>query len=128
MSTQLSWTDLDERSVDTARILAADAVEKVGNGHPGTAISLAPVSYLLYQKLMAGDPSDPKWVGRDRFVMSAGHSSLTQYCQLFLAGYGLEVEDLAALRTEGSLTPGHPELGHTKGVECSRRPAGRGCG
>ena len=105
----LNWTDLDSRAVDTARILAADAVEKVGNGHPGTAISLAPVAYLLYQKVMVGDPSDPTWVGRDRFVLSAGHSSLTQYCQLFLAGYGLEVDDLAALRTEGSLTPGHPE-------------------
>ena len=122
----LNWTDLDSRAVDTARILAADAVEKVGNGHPGTAISLAPVAYLLYQKVMVGDPSDPTWVGRDRFVLSAGHSSLTQYCQLFLAGYGLEVDDLAALRTEGSLTPGHPEYGHTAGVECTTGPLGAG--
>ena len=122
----LDWTHLDTRAVDTARVLAADAVEKVGNGHPGTAISLAPVAYLLYQKVMTGDPADPTWVGRDRFVLSAGHSSLTQYCQLFLAGYGLEVPDLAALRTEGSLTPGHPEFGHTKGVECTTGPLGAG--
>ena len=124
--TDFTWTDLDQRAVDTARILAADAVEKVGNGHPGTAISLAPLAYLLYQKVMDGDPADPKWLGRDRFVLSAGHSSLTQYCQLFLAGYGLEVDDLAALRTEGSLTPGHPEFGHTLGVECTTGPLGAG--
>ena len=124
--TGFTWTDLDQRAVDTARILAADAVEKVGNGHPGTAISLAPLAYLLYQKVMDGDPADPKWLGRDRFVLSAGHSSLTQYCQLFLAGYGLEVDDLAALRTEGSLTPGHPEFGHTLGVECTTGPLGAG--
>ncbi len=122
----LSWNDLDSRAVDTARVLAADAVEKVGNGHPGTAISLAPVAYLLYQKVMTGDPSDPTWTGRDRFVLSAGHSSLTQYNQLMLAGYGLEVDDIAALRTEGSLTPGHPEYGHTAGVECTTGPLGAG--
>ena len=124
--TGFTWTELDQRAVDTARVLAADAVEKVGNGHPGTAISLAPVAYLLYQKVMKGDPADPRWVGRDRFVLSIGHSSLTQYCQLFLAGYGLEVEDLASLRTEGSLTPGHPEFGHTAGVECTTGPLGAG--
>lgn len=124
--TDFTWTELDRRAVDTARVLAADAVEKVGNGHPGTAISLAPLAYLLYQKVMAGDPADPAWVGRDRFVLSIGHSSLTQYCQLFLAGYGLEVDDLAALRTEGSLTPGHPEFGHTRGVECTTGPLGAG--
>ncbi len=124
--TDFTWTDLDQRAVDTARILAADAVEKVGNGHPGTAISLAPLAYLLYQKVMKGDPVIRRWVGRDRFVLSAGHSSLTQYCQLFLAGYGLEVDDLAALRTEGSLTPGHPEFGHTSGVECTTGPLGAG--
>lgn len=124
--TDFTWTELDRRAVDTARVLAADAVEKVGNGHPGTAISLAPLAYLLYQKVMTGDPADPRWVGRDRFVLSAGHSSLTQYCQLFLAGYGLEVEDLASLRTEGSLTPGHPEFGHTAGVECTTGPLGAG--
>ena len=106
--------------------LAADAVEKVGNGHPGTAISLAPLAYLLYQKVMASDPADPSWVGRDRFVLSIGHSSLTQYAQLFLAGYGLEVADLAALRTEGSLTPGHTEFRHTAGVECTTGPLGTG--
>lgn len=124
--TEFTWSELDQRAVDTARILAADAVEKVGNGHPGTAISLAPVAYLLYQKVMTGDPSDPKWLGRDRFVLSAGHSSLTQYCQLFLAGYGLEKADLESLRTEGSLTPGHPEFGHTAGVEVTTGPLGAG--
>ena len=124
--TDFTWTDLDQRAVDTARILAADAVEKVGNGHPGTAISLAPAAYLLYQKVMNGDPADSRWVGRDRFVLSAGHSSLTQYCQLFLAGYGLEVDDLAALRTYGSKTPGHPEFHHTVGVECTTGPLGAG--
>ena len=124
--TDFTWTDLDQRAVDTARILAADAVEKVGNGHPGTAISLAPLAYLLYQKVMIGDPSDSRWIGRDRFVLSAGHSSLTQYCQLFLAGYGLEVSDLAALRTYGSKTPGHPEFHHTTGVECTTGPLGAG--
>jgi len=126
MTVPLNWTELDQRAVDTARALAADAVEKVGNGHPGTAISLAPVAYLLYQKVMNTDPSDPRWPGRDRFVLSAGHSSLTQYCQLFLAGFGLEVEDLEALRTEGSLTPGHPEFGHTAGVEATTGPLGAG--
>jgi transketolase len=124
--TSFTWSEIDQRAVDTARVLAADAVEKVGNGHPGTAISLAPLAYLLYQKVMTGDPADPAWVGRDRFVLSIGHSSLTQYCQLFLAGYGLEVDDLAALRTEGSLTPGHPEFGHTRGVECTTGPLGAG--
>jgi transketolase len=124
--TGFTWSELDQRAVDTARILAADAVEKVGNGHPGTAISLAPVAYLLYQKVMTGDPADPKWLGRDRFVLSAGHSSLTQYCQLFLAGYGLEKADLESLRTAGSLTPGHPEFGHTAGVEATTGPLGAG--
>jgi transketolase len=126
MTVNLEWTDDDRAAVNTARVLAADAVEKVGNGHPGTAISLAPVAYLLYQKVMHGDPADPTWLGRDRFVLSAGHSSLTQYTQLFLAGYGLEGADLAALRTEGSLTPGHPEYGHTAGVECTTGPLGAG--
>ncbi|MDR1767826.1 MAG: transketolase [Propionibacteriaceae bacterium] len=122
----LEWNDLDSRAVDVARLLAADAVEKAGNGHPGTAISLAPVAYLLYQKVMRHDPADPGWVGRDRFVLSIGHSSLTQYAQLFLAGYGLELDDLKSLRTEGSLTPGHPEYGHTAGVECTTGPLGAG--
>ena len=111
------WTDLDVRAVDTVRVLAADAVQKVGNGHPGTAMSLAPLAYLLYQNVMAHDPADPTWLGRDRFVLSCGHSSLTQYIQLFLSGYGLELDDLKALRTWGSLTPGHPEVHHTPGVE-----------
>jgi transketolase len=124
--TPLTWTDLDERAVDTARVLAADAVEKVGNGHPGTAISLAPLAHLLYQKVMNVDPSDQDWLGRDRFVLSAGHASLTQYIQLFLAGFGLEVEDLASLRTWGSKTPGHPEVHHTKGIECTTGPLGTG--
>ncbi|MEE9963914.1 MAG: transketolase [Propionicimonas sp.] len=123
-----TWSELDQRAVDTARILAADAVEKVGNGHPGTAISLAPLAYLLYQKVMRHDPADPKWVGRDRFVLSIGHSSLTQYTELYLAGFGLELDDLKALRTEGSLTPGHPEYGHTAGVEVTTGPLGAGVG
>ena len=124
--TGLEWSVLDARAVDTARVLAADAVEKAGNGHPGTAISLAPIGYLLYQKVMKVDPTDPKWLGRDRFVLSAGHSSLTQYTQLFLAGFGLEVNDLQALRTLGSKTPGHPEYGHTAGVETTTGPLGAG--
>ncbi|MFT4284260.1 MAG: transketolase, partial [Protaetiibacter sp.] len=108
------------------RILAADAVEKVGNGHPGTAMSLAPAAYLLFQKVMRQDPSDTHWVGRDRFILSAGHSSLTQYVQLYLGGYGLELDDLKALRTWGSKTPGHPEYGHTDGVEITTGPLGQG--
>jgi transketolase len=122
----LSWDSIDSKSVDTARVLAADAVEKVGNGHPGTAISLAPVAYLLFQKVMNHDPKDDRWVGRDRFILSVGHSSLTLYNQLYLAGYGLELEDLKSLRTWGSLTPGHPEYGHTKGVEITTGPLGQG--
>ncbi|RYV50870.1 transketolase [Pengzhenrongella frigida] len=125
-ASQVKWSDLDRKAVDTVRVLAADAVEKVGNGHPGTAISLAPVAYLLYQNRMRLDPSDPTWLGRDRFVLSAGHSSLTQYIQLFLAGYGLELEDLEALRTWGSKTPGHPEFRHTAGVEITTGPLGQG--
>jgi transketolase len=120
------WTDLDRRSVDTARALAMDAVQKVGNGHPGTAMSLAPVAHLLYQKIMRHDPGDPRWPARDRFVLSCGHSSLTQYIQLYLAGYGLELDDLQALRTWGSLTPGHPEVEHTPGVEVTTGPLGQG--
>jgi len=120
------WTDLDSRAVDTARVLAADAVEKVGNGHPGTAISLAPVAYLLFNKVMRHDPKDDRWLGRDRFILSVGHSSLTIYNQLFLHGYGLELDDLKALRTWGSKTPAHPEFGHTKGVEITTGPLGQG--
>ncbi len=126
LATTVGWTDLDLRAVDTVRVLAADAVEKVGNGHPGTAISLAPLAYLLYQDVLRHDPADPTWVGRDRFVLSAGHSSLTQYIQLYLGGFGLELSDLQALRTWGSLTPGHPEYGHTKGVEITTGPLGQG--
>ncbi|MFJ4655390.1 transketolase [Nocardia sp. NPDC088792] len=120
------WTELDTRAVDTARVLAADAVQKVGNGHPGTAMSLAPLAYTLYQRVMRFDPSDPEWVGRDRFVLSCGHSSLTQYIELYLAGIGLELSDLEALRTWGSLTPGHPEYRHTAGVEITTGPLGQG--
>jgi transketolase len=120
------WTELDQRAVDTARLLAVDAVEKVGNGHPGTAMSMAPVAYLLYQKVMRHDPRDTNWLGRDRFVLSIGHSSLTQYTQLFLGGFGLELDDLKAFRTWGSKTPGHPEFGHTKGVEITTGPLGQG--
>ena len=120
------WSELDQKAVDTARVLAADAVEKVGNGHPGTAISLAPVAHLLFQKVMRHDPRNPEWIGRDRFILSVGHSSLTLYNQLFLGGFGLELEDIKALRTWGSLTPGHPEYGHTKGVEITTGPLGQG--
>jgi transketolase len=120
------WTDIDDRAVDTARVLAADAVEKVGNGHPGTAISLAPVAHLLFQKVLRHDPTDPHWIGRDRFILSVGHSSLTLYNQLYLTGYGLELDDLKALRTWDSLTPGHPEYGHTSGVEITTGPLGQG--
>ena len=123
---ELSWEALDDRAVDTVRVLAADAVEKVGNGHPGTAMSLAPAAYLLFQKVMRRDPSDDRWLGRDRFILSAGHSSLTQYIQLYLAGDGLELDDLKALRTWGSKTPGHPEYGHTRGVEITTGPLGQG--
>ncbi len=125
-TTDLQWTELDQRAVDTARILAADAVQKVGNGHPGTAMSLAPAAYTLFQKVMRHDPSDPEWAGRDRFVLSAGHSSLTLYTQLYLGGFGLELDDLKAFRTWGSKTPGHPEYGHTAGVETTTGPLGQG--
>ncbi|MGF6882379.1 transketolase [Nocardia sp. GAS34] len=120
------WTELDTKAVDTVRVLAADAVQKVGNGHPGTAMSLAPLAYTLYQRIMRLDPTDPTWVGRDRFVLSCGHSSLTLYIQLYLAGFGLELTDLEALRTWGSLTPGHPEYRHTEGVEITTGPLGQG--
>ncbi|MFG2263963.1 transketolase [Streptomyces sp. NPDC048720] len=130
MSTQtpagFEWTDLDRRAVDTARLLAADAVQKVGNGHPGTAMSLAPVAYTIFQKVMRHDPADPEWTGRDRFVLSPGHTSLTLYTQLFLAGYELGLDDLKAFRTHGSKTPGHPEYGHTAGVETTTGPLGQG--
>lgn len=122
----LEWTELDSRAVDTARILAADAVEKVGNGHPGTPISLAPVAYLLYQKVMKTDPTDDMWIGRDRFILSAGHASLLQYCQLYLAGAELTLDDLKSLRTWGSKCAGHPEYGHTHFVECTTGPLGAG--
>ena len=127
-TSDLEWTDLDQRAVDTARVLAADAVQKVGNGHPGTAMSLAPAAYLIFQKLMRHDPSDPDWTGRDRFVLSVGHTSLTLYVQLYLAGYGLTLDDLKAFRTWGSRTPGHPEHGHTVGVETTTGPLGQGIG
>jgi transketolase len=122
----LQWESIDNKAVDTVRVLAADAVEKVGNGHPGTAMSLAPAAYLLFQKVMRRDPSDSEWIGRDRFVLSVGHSSLTQYVQFYLGGYGLELDDLKALRTWGSKTPGHPEYGHTDGVEITTGPLGQG--
>ena len=120
------WTDLDSRAVDTIRVLAADAVQHVGNGHPGTAMSLAPVAYLLFQKVMRHNPSDPNWPGRDRFVLSCGHSSLSLYIQLYLGGFGLELDDIKAYRFWGSLTPGHPEHAHTKGVEVTTGPLGQG--
>ncbi|GAA2315787.1 transketolase [Streptomyces hawaiiensis] len=130
MSTQtadsLEWTELDRRAVDTARLLAAEAVQRVGNGHPGTAMSLAPAAYTIFQKVMRHDPADPEWTGRDRFVLSPGHTSLTLYTQLYLAGYELELDDLKAFRTHGSKTPGHPEYGHTAGVETTTGPLGQG--
>ncbi|WP_144276387.1 transketolase [Demequina sp. NBRC 110053] len=122
----VNWSDADRRAIDTLRVLAADAVEKVGNGHPGTAISLAPAAYLLYQNVMRHDPSDSRWLGRDRFVLSAGHSSLTQYLQLFASGYDVNIDDIKALRTWGSRTPGHPEYHHTDGVETTTGPLGQG--
>ena len=122
----LTWTEQDAKAVDTARVLAADAVEKVGNGHPGTAVSLAPIAYLLYSKVMHVDPSEPRWLGRDRFVLSAGHSSMTQYAQLYLQGFGLELKDMQGLRQWDSLTPGHPEFGLTKGIESTTGPLGAG--
>jgi transketolase len=128
MIPELEWTDLDRKAVDTVRVLAMDAVQKVGNGHPGTAMSLAPAAYLLFQKVMRHDPADPNWVARDRFVLSCGHSSLTLYLQLYLGGWGLEIEDIESLRTWGSKTPGHPEHGHTSGVETTTGPLGQGIG
>jgi transketolase len=124
----LNWSDLDRRAVDTVRVLAMDAVEKSGNGHPGTAMSLAPAAYLLFNRVMRHNPADPNWPGRDRFVLSAGHSSLTLYIQLFLSGYPLALDDLKALRQWASLTPGHPEHGHTPGVETTTGPLGQGLG
>lgn len=122
------WSDLDSRAVDTARLLAADAVQQVGNGHPGTAMSLAPVAYSLFQRVMRHNPTNTTWPGRDRFVLSCGHSSLTLYVQLYLGGFGLELDDLKSLRTWGSRTPGHPEHGHTDGVETTTGPLGQGIG
>jgi transketolase len=126
MSQITGWTALDDRAIAYARALAMDSVQKVGNGHPGTAMALAPVAYNLFQRHLIHDPSDPQWLGRDRFILSCGHSSLTLYTQLFFSGYGLEMEDMQAFRTWGSLTPGHPEFGHTAGVEMTTGPLGAG--
>lgn len=123
---EITWTDLDERSVNTARSLALDAVENAGHGHPGTAMALAPVAHLLFQKFMNHDPNDPSWFGRDRFILSCGHASMLLYAQLYLNGYGLEIEDLKNFRKLNSLTPGHPEYLHTKGVEMTTGPLGQG--
>src|ERR1044071_8237560 len=122
----VGWNALDVRAVDTARLLAADAVQHTGNGHPGTAMSLAPLAYLLFHDVMRHDPNDDQWLGRGRFVLSAGHTSLTLYSQLYLSGYGLELDDLRTLRTWGSATPGHPEYRHTRGVEITTGPLGQG--
>ncbi|MEI8065829.1 MAG: transketolase [Actinomycetes bacterium] len=124
--TRNHWNELDDQAVTTCRTLAMDAVQKVGNGHPGTAMALAPVAYTLFQRFLKHDPSDPAWLGRDRFILSCGHSSLTLYIQLYLSGYGLSLDDLKAFRTQGSLTPGHPEYGHTLGVETTTGPLGAG--
>jgi len=126
MSAIANWSKEDDLVISHARALAMDAVQKVGNGHPGTAMSLAPVAYLLFQRHLVHNPSDPKWIGRDRFILSCGHSSMTLYTQLFLSGYGLEIKDLQEFRTWGSLTPGHPEFGHTAGVEMTTGPLGQG--
>jgi len=126
MTTIAGWTELDDRAVTYARALAMDAVQKVGNGHPGTAMALAPVAYNLFQRHLVHDPSDPHWLGRDRFILSCGHSSLTLYTQLFYSGYGLEMEDMQSFRTWNSRTPGHPEYGHTAGVEMTTGPLGAG--
>lgn len=117
---------MDDRAIIHCRALAMDAVEKVGNGHPGTAMALAPVAYTLFQKVMRHDPKDPRWIARDRFILSCGHSSITLYTQLFLGGFGLELDDLKSFRTFDSLTPGHPEYGHTAGVETTTGPLGQG--
>jgi len=126
MSTMIGWTELDDQAVTYARALAMDSVQKVGNGHPGTAMALAPVAYNLFQRHLIHDPSDPTWIGRDRFILSCGHSSITLYTQLFYSGYGLEMTDLRSFRTWNSLTPGHPEFGHTAGVEMTTGPLGQG--
>jgi len=122
----LVWSATDQRAVDLIRVLAMDAVEQAGSGHPGTAMSLAPAAYLLFQRILRHDPADPQWLGRDRFVLSCGHSSLTLYLQLYLSGYGLTLEDIERYRTWGSLTPGHPEHGLTPGVETTTGPLGQG--
>jgi transketolase len=126
MTQIVGWTELDDRAVAYARALAMDAVQKVGNGHPGTAMSLAPVAYNLFQRHLVHDPANPDWLGRDRFILSCGHSSLTLYTQLFFSGYGLEMQDMQSFRTFDSLTPGHPEYGHTVGVEMTTGPLGAG--
>ena len=126
MTTLANWSPLDDRAIAYARALAMDAVQKVGNGHPGTAMALAPVAYTLFQRHLVHDPSDPHWVARDRFILSCGHSSMTLYTQLFFSGYGLTMKDLQEFRTQGSLTPGHPEFGHTAGVEMTTGPLGAG--
>lgn len=126
MTTLTHWSPLDDRAIAYARALAMDAVQKVGNGHPGTAMALAPAAYALFQRHLVHDPSDPTWIGRDRFILSCGHSSMTLYTQLFFSGYGLTMKDLQEFRTQGSLTPGHPEYGHTAGVEMTTGPLGAG--
>ena len=126
MKTMSQWSPLDDRAIALARALAMDAVQKVGTGHPGTAMSLAPAAYALFQRHLVHDPADPKWLGRDRFILSCGHSSMTLYTQLFFSGYGLTMKDLQEFRTHGSLTPGHPEYGHTDGVEMTTGPLGAG--
>jgi transketolase len=126
MATLTHWSPLDDRAIAYARALAMDAVQKVGNGHPGTAMALAPAAYALFQRHLVHDPADPHWIGRDRFILSCGHSSMTLYTQLFFSGYGLTMKDLQEFRTQGSLTPGHPEFGHTAGVEMTTGPLGAG--
>lgn len=126
IQSRAAWSTLDDDAVRISRALAMDAVQKVGNGHPGTAMSLAPVAYTLFQRILKHDPSNPNWIARDRFILSCGHSSLTLYIQLFLAGYGVELSDLQSFRTYNAATPGHPEYGHTVGVETTTGPLGQG--
>ena len=122
----MNWSELDTKSSNTARVLAMDAVENAGHGHPGTAMALAPVAHLLFQKIMNHSPKNSDWFARDRFILSCGHASMLLYSQLYLCGYGLEIEDLKNFRKHGSLTPGHPEYGHTNGVEMTTGPLGQG--
>ena len=125
--TDNTWSELDERAIKMAKVLSADAVQKAGHGHPGSPVSLAPIAYTLYQRFIKHDPNDPKWAGRDRFILSGGHASLTQYVQLYFSGYGVTLDDLKNFRGgKDTRTPGHPEVGLTPGIEMTTGPLGQG--